>query len=142
MEREIALTQSEKVYKYHTYFQAISYSIMNECDYLLRFEICREVVPAYRAIVSAQSEGREVCVSVGDLFDQRLPPRTTPLNPGRVHLATRHLLLAAIKIGNKNTKLKLLANPKTSVSVSGLFASELTIGKNKMFKSTSLLFYI
>ena len=29
-------------------------SIMNESDYLLRFEICREVVPPYRAIVSAQ----------------------------------------------------------------------------------------
>ena len=116
---------------------------MNECEYyLLRFEICSKVVPPYRAIVSAQSERREVCVGVGDFFDQRLPPRTTPLNPGRVHLATRHLLLAAIKIGNKNTKLKLLANPKTSVSVSVHFIPELIIGENKMFKSTSLLFYI
>ena len=96
---------------------------MNECDYLLRFEICREVVPPYRAIVSAQSERWEVCISVGDLLDQRLPPRTAPLNPGRVHLATRHLFVVEIKIGNEHFNWMLLTNPETSVSVYVLFAS-------------------
>ena len=83
-------------------------------DYLLRFEICRQVVPPYRTVVSAQSERGEVCVRVGDLFDQRLSPCPAPLNPRRVHLAARYLLLTEIKSRKKTIYCWLTVAPKSA----------------------------